>query len=72
MRLINLSKKGDTYTVKAKTSYKLFGLTLSSTVQEYVKPVSEENWYDIQGKKTSEKKKMLLNKWLKDHKRFIE
>ncbi len=72
MRLINLSKKGDTYTVKAKTSSKLFGLTLSSTVQEYVKPVSEENWYDIQGRKVSEKKKMLLNKWLKDHKRFIE
>ncbi|MCG9970361.1 hypothetical protein [Christiangramia crocea] len=72
MKLINLSKKGEAYTAKAKTSFKLFGITFSSTVQEFIKPVSEENWYDFEGRKVSENKKIILNKWLKDHQRFIE
>ena len=72
MKLINLSKKGDTYTVKAISASKIFGITLSNTVQEFIKPLGEEDWYNIEGRKVSQKKKFILDKWLKDHQRFIE
>lgn len=72
MKLINLSKKGEMYSVKAQTSFKVFGFNISHTVQEFVRPFSEDNWYDLEGRKVSEKKASILNKWLRDHQRFIE
>ena len=72
MKLITLGKNKDSYTVKAKKSYKIAGLTLTTTVEEFTCPIDQKEWYDINRKKVSAKKKKLLNSWLKDHQKFIE
>ena len=58
--------------VKAKTFKRFLGLTLSTTVEEYICPENEDSWYNIEGKKVVNFKKKQLDRWLKDHKRFIE
>ncbi|TBW26401.1 hypothetical protein [Gramella sp. KN1008] len=72
MKLVNFSKKEDAYVAKAITSVKIFGISLSSTTQQFVKPLSEETWYDFKGHEVSENKQILLDKWLRDHQRFLE
>ncbi|MCP9199950.1 hypothetical protein MKO06_08535 [Gramella sp. GC03-9] len=72
MRLLSLSKSGDNYLVKARTIRRIFGITISTTVQEYINRVNENEWYSIEGKKITDYRKTQLDKWLKDHQRFIE
>lgn len=72
MKLITLGKNKDSYTVKAKKSYKIGGQTLTTSIEEFICPIEQNEWYDIHGKKVSEKKQKLLNNWLKDHQKFIE
>ena len=72
MRLLSLTKRGDSYMVKAKSFRKILGITVSTTVQEYIYPVNESNWYSIEGKIVNDFRKKQLDKWLKDHQRFIE
>lgn len=72
MKLVNLSKQDDTYKLRALIPYKLLGVTLTSTAREFIYREKEGSWYTSKGKKVSENKKMMLDKWLKDHKRFIE
>lgn len=72
MKLITLGKNKDSYIIKARKSYKFAGLTFKTTVQEFSCPIDEKDWYNIHGKKISEKNKKLLNSWLKDHQKFIE
>ncbi|MUP42876.1 hypothetical protein [Christiangramia aestuarii] len=72
MKLVNISKPEDTYIVKVLHTYKLFGLSLSSYVKAYACS-NDENWYEVKnGKKVSRNKSVKLNKWLKDHQKFIE
>lgn len=72
MKLITLGKNKDSYIIKATKSYKFAGQTFKTTVQEFSRPLNEQDWYDIHGKKISGKKQKLLNSWLKDHQKFIE
>lgn len=72
MKLINLGKSEDGYYAKAVSSYKITGITINKVVQRYKKPFDTTNWFDINGKIVTERKKRILNIWLKDHKKFIE
>ncbi len=73
MQLVNISKTGDTYTVKALKTFKLLGLQLFSKVTSYTISPQDKDWCaaDKAGD-ISEKTKIKLNKWLRDHQRFIE
>lgn len=72
MRLVNLSKKDDTYMVKAIIPFRILGLTIASPARVFIYQEKNNNWKTSKGGKVSKKKKMILNKWLRDHKRFIE
>ncbi|MDX1471415.1 MAG: hypothetical protein R3213_07955 [Flavobacteriaceae bacterium] len=72
MKLINLGKSEEGYNAKAVSSYKISGITNNKVVQRYKKPFDANNWFNINGKIVTERKKRILNKWLKEHKKFIE
>lgn len=72
MKLINLGKSEDGYYAKAVSSYKISGITINKVVQRYNKPFDANNWFDINGKIVTKRKTRILNKWLKDHKKFVE
>lgn len=71
MRLINLSKKGDTYVVKALQFFRILGINLWSNTAEFRKEDSSANWYNADSKKVGPRTSKILDKWLKDHQRFI-
>ncbi len=73
MQLINILKTGETYQINALHTVKLLGVNLFSRSRSY--SFSEENneWYEIKsGKRISSQAEIKLNKWLKDHQKFIE
>ena len=73
MKLVNISKSGENYFVKALHQSKIFGMHIFSKVKTYKLSKDESNWYLLDsGKKVSERKKAKLDKWLKDHQKFIE
>ena len=73
MKLINISKSGNTYTVKALHPVKIFGIQMFSYVKSYALSEDHKYWYEIKSdKKVSRSKSLKLNKWLKDHQKFIE
>lgn len=71
MRLINLSKKGDAYVVKAQKLFRILGISIGSNFQEFIKKDGDHYWYTAEGKKVKPKNSRILDKWLKDHQRFI-
>lgn len=71
MKLITLGKTDGTYKVKASISYKLAGLTIINSIEEFTLFENQE-WRNIHGKRVSGKKAKYLNSWLKDHQKFIE
>lgn len=73
MKLVNISKSGENYLIKALHSFKLFGLIFYSKVKTYKLSKDEEHWYLMDSKEeVSVREKTKLNKWLKDHQKFIE
>lgn len=72
MKLITLGKTNDTYTVKASISYKIAGLTIINSTEEFTYSLKDKEWRDIHGNKVTSKKTKYLNSWLKDHQKFIE
>ncbi len=73
MKLINVSRNNEVYSIKTLHSYRLLGLQFLSRVKVYVLNESNTAWYEASSrKKVSEKKALKLNKWLKDHQKFIE
>ncbi|PTX43000.1 hypothetical protein C8P64_1524 [Christiangramia gaetbulicola] len=73
MKLINVSRNNEGYIVKALLSYRLLGLQLFSRVKVYELKESHNAWYEASSKKkVSKRKRLKLNKWLKDHQKFIE
>lgn len=72
MKLINLSKKDEGYKLRALILFKFLGITIFTTEREFLFKENEKTWYTSKGKKVSDNKRIMLDKWLKDHKRFIE
>jgi len=73
MKLVNIAKTGDTYEVKALDPVKIFGIQILATVNTYKLSDDHSFWYKVNSRKKVSGKKMLrLNKWLKDHQKFIE
>lgn len=70
--MINLSKKGDAYVVKAQKLFKIMGISIGSTFKEYKKENGDDSWYTIDGKKVDSRNSRILEKWLADHQRFIK
>lgn len=72
MKLVNLSKQDGNYKLRALIPFKILGITLTNSVREFIYREKDSSWYTLKGKKVSKNKRMILDKWLKDHKRFIE
>lgn len=73
MKLIKISKSKNTYEIKTLISYKLLGIRLISTERSFVKKEGEYDWYEMGKKqKASEEKRLKLERWLRDHQKFIE
>jgi len=73
MKLIKVSKSENTYQIQALISYEVLGIPLPSKERSFIKQEGDNNWYNIKShKKVSEKRQLQLNKWLKDHQKFIE
>lgn len=73
MKLINISRTGDTYLVKTLISYRIFGIQIASEIKEFKKSSKDDNWYTVNGdQKASKGQRVKLEKWLKDHQKFIE
>ncbi|SDR76828.1 hypothetical protein [Gramella sp. MAR_2010_147] len=73
MKLIKVSQTRDAYEVKVLISYRLFGIRIFSTEKSFVKKYNHDEWYQKDDhSKASQEKKMKLDKWLKDHQKFIE
>lgn len=73
MKLINISRTGDTYLVKTLIPYRIFGIQIASEIKEFKKSAKDKAWYTINGnKKASKVQRIKLEKWLKDHQKFIE
>ena len=72
MKLVNISKSDEKYIIKALITYKVLGISLFSSVKSYAYN-EEKDWYELKTGKTPSKSKILkLDKWLKDHQKFIE
>lgn len=73
MKMINISRNGDQYIIKTINSTKVLGMDLLQKNKSYQKKVDEEEWFELSsGKTVSAQKKLKLDKWLKDHQKFIE
>ncbi|QYA26363.1 hypothetical protein G3I01_12885 [Gramella sp. MT6] len=73
MKLINVSKNGDGYSIKAINSYKIMGIQLYSTIKTYKLSETNSEWIELSsGREVAKKKKVKLDKWLSDHQKFIE
>lgn len=73
MKLINISRTDDGYLIKALISLKIFGIHIASLIREYTTSKDDNHWYDANShKKVSKRQKLKLDKWLKDHQKFIE
>ena len=73
MRLINVSRINNAYLIQAMISIKFFGIKFFSHTKYYVKEVENNSWYEAKtGNKVSEFEETKLNKWLKEHQKFIE
>ncbi len=73
MRLVNISKSGENYLIKASHYIKVLGIEIYSKVKTYKLTNNEKQWQRLgSSKKVSSRKTAKLNKWLKDHQKFIE
>ena len=73
MKLINISKSGDTYVVKALHPVRILGIQIFSFVKIYRLSEDGNYWFEEKSKKKVSRYKIIkLEKWLKDHKKFIE
>lgn len=73
MKLIYLTQKDNFYVAKALQESKLLGIIFSRKIREYEFEEDKQEWmYRGNGKKVSRTRQKYLNKWLEDHKKFIE
>ena len=73
MKMIKVSKSDNVYEIQALISYEVLGILLPSKKRSFIKQEGDNKWYNKKSqKKVSEKRQLQLNKWLKDHQKFIE
>lgn len=73
MKLICLTHKDNIYLARALQETKLLGVTLARNIKEFEFRKDQQDWvYKGSGKKVSRSRQVHLNKWLEDHKKFIE
>ena len=73
MKMINISRNADHYIIKTIDSVRMLGKDMFSRNKTYQKKFSDDTWYESNSDKAvSEQKKLKLDKWLKDHRKFIE
>jgi len=73
MNLVNISKEESCYKIKSVKYVKVFGVTLYSYDKLFVKETESAQWINVNtNKKASQAESIKLNKWLKDHRKFIE
>ena len=73
MNLVNISKEESCYKIKSVKYVKVFGVTLYSYDKLFVKETESAQWINQNTKKkATQAESFKLNKWLKDHRKFIE
>jgi len=73
MKLVYLQKTDDAYIAKAEITIKAFGVALGKKSKTFIRKNSDETWRSEKSNKiASRKETAYLNKWLSDHKRFVE
>ncbi|WP_037314703.1 hypothetical protein [Salegentibacter sp. Hel_I_6] len=73
MRLVYLQNIDDAYVAKAEISVKAFGLSVRRKTKIFTRKTSENIWREEKSNKIASKRETaFLNKWLKDHQKFIE
>lgn len=73
MKMINISRNGDNYIIKTINSTRVLGKDMFSKNKSYKQNKNDEEWYELSSEKAvSAEKKIKLDRWLKDHQKFIE
>ena len=72
MRILSLCKCGDSYYVRAKTFNRLCGMKVNCVVREFIHQEKNQIWCTVKGRIIKGNKRKQLDKWLINHKRFIE
>ncbi|MGY5846632.1 hypothetical protein ACW6QP_04370 [Salegentibacter sp. HM20] len=73
MKLLRITKQGENYKVRSEVPVRVLGISLGTRLVDYLYLTSENKWVLAVSKKPAGKfAQKKLNKWLKDHKRFIE
>jgi hypothetical protein len=73
MKLVNISKSGNTYLIKAVIPLKILGLEIASKIRVFSLTEEHNEWFDSKtGQKASRSKVAKLDKWLRDHQKFVE
>lgn len=71
MRLLSITRKDEAYKVKAEIERKFLGAFIGSRIREYTK--KDKGWYELgNGKPVTNEERRMLDRWLKDHRKFIE
>lgn len=73
MKLIFLTHKDNHYVAKALQETKFLGITIFTKIREFEFKEGSQIWvYRNNGKRVRRARQNHLNKWLEDHKKFIE
>ncbi|WP_298247075.1 hypothetical protein [uncultured Christiangramia sp.] len=73
MNLVNISKEENCYKIKSVKYVKVFGTTLYSYDKIFVKQTESNQWINKNtNKEATQAESLKLDKWLKDHQKFIE
>ena len=73
MKLVNISRSENTYEVKALHPIKILSIHIMAFIKTYKLSDDHTYWYNLNSeKKVSRKQRFKLDKWLKDHQKFIE
>jgi len=73
MNLVNISKEERGYKIKSIKYIKLLGTSIYSSHNTFSKEFGKDQWINEKNNKpASEPEAVKLDKWLRDHKKFIE
>jgi len=73
MKLIKVLKTNNTYEIKTLITYRFLNIRFLSLEKSFIKNKEENSWIETKSHKRAPKEKELkLDKWLKNHQKFIE
>jgi len=73
MKLIKVLKFNDRYEITALITYKFLKIQILSVEKVFIKKENKDYWQDAKNhEKVSVSNKLKLDRWLKDHQKFIE